>query len=45
MGSGGGRGDVIDELKFFGKFTKKKLGEGGSSWCVCVWGGGGSTKN
>ena len=27
--------DVIEELKFWGKFTKKKLGEGSG------WGGGG----
>ena len=33
-GVGWGGGDVIEELKFLGKFTKKKLGGGG--------GGGGS---
>ena len=44
-GGVGGRGrvgrvkvDVIEELKFLGKFTKKKWGGGGGSgW----WGGGG----
>ena len=28
LGGGGVRVDVIEELKFFGKFTKKKLGGG-----------------
>ena len=50
VGGGGGLGggrvwgvrvDVIEELKFWGKFTKKKFffggGGGGSGW----WGGGG----
>ena len=35
LGGGGVRVDVIEELKFLGKFTQKKSG-GGS-----VWGGGG----
>ena len=30
--------DVIEELKFLGKFTKKKFREGGGG---LVWGGGG----
>ena len=34
---GGVRVDVIEELKFLGKFTKKKIGGGGSGWV-----GGGS---
>ena len=44
-GGGGLRVDVIEELKFLGKFTKKFFGGvgggsvGGSGWCV---GGGGS---
>ena len=46
-GSGGGRGrvggvrvDVIEELKFLGKFTKKNSGGsvwGGSGWGVSGW--------
>ena len=45
-GEGGGRGrvggvrvDVIEELKFLGKFTKKNLGGGGGG--LGWWGGGG----
>ena len=45
-GGGGVRVDVIEELKFLGKFTKKNwrgVGGGwvGGVWLVCVWGGGG----
>ena len=36
LGGGGVRVDVIEELKFLGKFTKKKSG-GGAGW----FGGGG----
>ena len=32
--------DVIDELKFLGKFTQKKF-QGGSVWGGSGWGGGG----
>ena len=31
---GGVRVDVIEEYKFWGKFTKKKLGGGGRGWGV-----------
>ena len=37
VGLGGVRVDVIEELKFLGKFTKKKFQGGG----VGFWGGGG----
>ena len=39
VGLGGVRVDVIKELKFFGKFTKKI--RGGMVWGVRVGGGGG----
>ena len=40
-GSGWGvRVDVIEELKFLGKFTKKIGGSGGVRWGGRVWGGG-----
>ena len=38
MGGGGVRVDVNEELKFFVKIQKKKLGGGGGGW----GGGGGS---
>ena len=38
VGGGGVKVDVIEELKFWGKFTKKKFGGGGGFG----WGGGGS---
>ena len=43
MGGGGGvRVDVNQELKFFGKFKKKKIGGGGGvgPWGVPVGGSG-----
>ena len=42
-GWGGVRVDVIEELKFLGKFTKKKIGEGGRGWGLgrVGWGGQG----
>ena len=46
LGGGGGvRVDVNEELKFFTKFTKKKIRGGGGVGSgglvgVCVWGGG-----
>ena len=33
--------DVIEELKFLGKFTKKIRGEGGGGGAGVGWGGGG----
>ena len=33
-GGGGVRVDVSEELKYLGKFKKKKLGGGGSGWGV-----------
>ena len=48
-GSGGGvrlrgvRVDVIEELKFLGKFKRKNWGPG-VGLCVCVWGGGGGIR-
>ena len=38
LGGGGVRADVIEELKFLGKFTKKHQGRGGSFF---FFGGGG----
>ena len=35
----GVRLDVNEELKFFVKIKKKKIGGGGGSVCVCVGGG------
>ena len=40
LGGGGVSVDVNEELKFFGKFTKKKIGGGGVRWGV-GWGSGG----
>ena len=41
VGGVGVRVDVIEELKFLGKFTKKKLGGGvGSGWGGGGWGSG-----
>ena len=41
-GSGWGvRVDVIEELKFLGKFTKKNFGGGGGGWGGFGLGGGG----
>ena len=41
VGFGGVRVDVIEELKFLGKFTKKKIGRGGGSGRGGGGGGGG----
>ena len=44
-GWGGVRVDVIEELKFLGKFAKKKIqGGGGSVWGCSGWGGGGGVR-
>ena len=41
VGGGGVRVDVIEELKFLGKFTKNKIGRGGRGGGGLVWGGQG----
>ena len=42
VGLRGVRVDVIEELKFLGKFTQKKFGGGGGGWGGGLVGGGGA---